>query len=158
MCAGHDGIVNSRHSDLHCRNVSWWLRMVAVCENYTSLNSQSEGCKGSKSNQRHRIGKGLGSSCSPIETCARRVEKTRWGEKRWRMKYSLSFLYNNVNTRLSDCSIFSTDLQNDERGWCKSYSCCSVSERELVRRGRKEWKRGKTNWQTVWETKSRGII
>lgn len=41
MCARHDGIVNSRHTDLHCRNVSWWLRMVAVCENCTSSSSQT---------------------------------------------------------------------------------------------------------------------
>lgn len=40
MCARHDGTANSRHTDLHWRNVSWWLRTVAVCENCTSSNSQ----------------------------------------------------------------------------------------------------------------------
>lgn len=76
MCARHDGVVNSRHTDFHCRNVSWWLRMVAVCENCTSSSSQTvkdakEISQGEiKPFQHHHVWKRCASSSplSPFET------------------------------------------------------------------------------------------
>lgn len=144
MCSRHDSIVNSRHTNLHCRNISWWFRTVAVCENCTS--SSSQGVKDAKEISQgeiklfrhHHVWKRCASSSSPLETHTRvSHEKSQEMKKAKHIKYSLCFLYSHVNMRVSDCSIFSTDHQNDERGWCKSYNCCSVLERELAQRGRK---------------------
>lgn len=80
--------------------------------------------------------KRLASSSSPHGRDTRGTQEVE--KKKKHIKYSLCFLNGHVNMRLSDCSIFSTDLQNDERGgWCKSYNCCSVLERELAQGGRK---------------------
>lgn len=141
MCVRHHDIVYSRHTGLHRRNVSWWLRMAAVCENRTSSSSQwvrdsREIIQGEiKLFQHCHVWKRhthLSPPLTQLEMCRSKHEKPGlfcWDEKRKHIKYSLCFLYRHVNMRVSACSIFSTDLQNDERGWCKSYNCCSVLER-----------------------------
>lgn len=135
MCARHDGIVNSRHTKLLCRNVSWWLRTVVVRENCSSSSSQRE-------NDAKEIsqGKNRAFSTPSCVTEMRLLSPLAWevhtvnmkqpgdgGKKRKNISNILCFLYSYVNMGVSECSIFSTDLQNDGGwGWCK---CCSVLER-----------------------------
>lgn len=147
MCARHDGIVNSRHTKLLCRNVSWWLRTVVVRENCSSSSSRRE-------NDAKEIsqGKNLAFSTPSCVTEMRLLSPSAWevhtvnmkqpgdgGKKEKNISNILCFLYSYVNIGVSEYSIFSTDLQNDERGrgggGCKTYNCCSVLERLGIGKG-----------------------
>lgn len=84
MYARHGGVLNSRHTNPHCRNVSWWFRMVSVCENCTSSSIQrvkdaKEISQGEIKLFRHKRVK---DTCPPLETHTRHTWKSQEMRKR----------------------------------------------------------------------------
>lgn len=146
MCARHDGIVNSRHTKLLCRNVSWWLRTVVVRENCSSSSSRRE-------NDAKEIsqGKNLAFSTPSCVTEMRLLSPSAWevhtvnmkqpgdgGKKRKKhIKYSVRSLQLCQYRGKWILNILHRPpkWREGEGGGCKTYNCCSVLERLGIGKG-----------------------
>lgn len=152
MYARHGGVLNSRHTNPHCRNVSWWFRMVSVCENCTSSSIQrvkdaKEISQGEIKLFRHDH---VWKTRAPPARDAHAPHMKKPGDAKRQAYQEVSVL------SLQSCQYEDKWLFNilhrppkwwGEGGWCKSYNCCSVLERDFSA-GRREGRSKRGERQT----------